>query len=188
MRRSTSTFPRSRPTGLACARAKWASRPDLTGGCARGHVPPPTARRPRSRASQAGYAQGAQASDAYARRSAQAVGVSMGNVVRAEDFLTDMRDFAGVAAAWSHRYGREPHPFAAVQVPGPLPTSAASIIGDFWIYAGVTRPNAKRRDRPRLKDRCETTRGLAPADRLRRTAMPARPSRPGPWSTRSRPD
>jgi enamine deaminase RidA (YjgF/YER057c/UK114 family) len=83
----------------------------------------------------AGHAQGALL-HAYAELVCKAVGVSIGNVVRAQYFLTDMRDFAGVAAAWSHRYGREPHPFAAVQVPGPLPTSAASIIGDFWIYAG----------------------------------------------------
>jgi enamine deaminase RidA (YjgF/YER057c/UK114 family) len=73
---------------------------------------------------------------AYAQAVCDAVGVSMGNVVRAQYFLTDMRDFAGVAAAWSGRYGRQPHPFAAVQVPGPLPTRAAAIIGDFWIYAG----------------------------------------------------
>jgi enamine deaminase RidA (YjgF/YER057c/UK114 family) len=83
----------------------------------------------------AGYAQGALL-HAYAELVCKAVGVAMGNVVRAQYFLTDMRDFAGVAAAWSHRYGRAPHPFAAVQVPGPLPTSAASIIGDFWLYAG----------------------------------------------------
>jgi len=83
----------------------------------------------------AGYAQGALL-HAYAQAVCDAVGVSMGNVVRAQYFLTDIRDFAGVAAAWSHRYGREPHPFAAVQVPGPLPTSAASIVSDFWIYAG----------------------------------------------------
>jgi enamine deaminase RidA (YjgF/YER057c/UK114 family) len=61
--------------------------------------------------------------------------VSIGNVVRAQYFLTDIRDFAGVAAAWSDRYGRQPHPFAAVQVPGPLPPSAATVVGDFWIYA-----------------------------------------------------
>jgi enamine deaminase RidA (YjgF/YER057c/UK114 family) len=82
-----------------------------------------------------GYAQG-DLIHAYAELACKAVGVSMGNVVRAQYFLTDMRDFAGVAAAWSHRYGHEPHPFAAVQVPGPLPTSAASIVSDFWIYAG----------------------------------------------------
>ena len=73
---------------------------------------------------------------AYAQAICEAIGVSMGNVVRAQYFLTDIRDFAGVAAAWSDRYGDEPHPFAAVQVPGPLPTSAAAMVGDFWIYAG----------------------------------------------------
>jgi enamine deaminase RidA (YjgF/YER057c/UK114 family) len=83
----------------------------------------------------AGHAQGALL-HRYAEGICEAVGVAMGNVVRAQYFLTDIRDFAGVAAAWSDRCGDGPHPFAAVQVPGPLLTSAATIIGDFWIYAG----------------------------------------------------
>jgi hypothetical protein len=33
-------------------------------------------------------------------------------------------------------YGRLPHPFACVQVPGPMPPSGAVAIGDFWVYAG----------------------------------------------------
>jgi enamine deaminase RidA (YjgF/YER057c/UK114 family) len=73
---------------------------------------------------------------AYAEAVCKAVGVSMGNVVRAQYFLTDLRDFAGIAAAWVDRYGRQPHPFAAVQVPGPLAPSAATVVADFWIYAG----------------------------------------------------
>ena len=59
----------------------------------------------------------------------------MRNVVRAQYFLTDMREFAGVAAAWSDRYGRQPHPFACIQVPGPLPPTGGVVVGDFWIYA-----------------------------------------------------
>jgi enamine deaminase RidA (YjgF/YER057c/UK114 family) len=82
----------------------------------------------------AGQAQGALI-HAYAEAACKAVGVTIGNVVRAQYFLTDIRDFAGVAAAWSDRYGRQPHPFAVVQVPGPLPPSAATVVGDFWIYA-----------------------------------------------------
>jgi enamine deaminase RidA (YjgF/YER057c/UK114 family) len=82
----------------------------------------------------AGQAQGALI-HAYAEAACRAAGVTIGNVVRAQYFLTDIRDFAGVAAAWSDRYGRQPHPFAAVQVPGPLPPSAATVVGDFWIYA-----------------------------------------------------
>ncbi|OLE88231.1 MAG: hypothetical protein AUG08_09410 [Acidobacteria bacterium 13_1_20CM_2_55_15] len=66
----------------------------------------------------------------------KAVGAAIGNVVRAQYFMTDIRDFSGVATAWSDRYGKQPQPFAAVQVPGPLPPTGAAIIGDFWIYAG----------------------------------------------------
>jgi enamine deaminase RidA (YjgF/YER057c/UK114 family) len=73
---------------------------------------------------------------AYAEAVCKAVGVSMGNVVRAQYFLTDLRDFGGIAAAWVDGYGRQPHPFAAVQVPGPLPPTGATAVADFWIYAG----------------------------------------------------
>ena len=82
----------------------------------------------------AGQAQGA-ALFSHAEAVCRAVGVSMANVVRAQYFLTDIRDFAGVATAWSDRYGRQPHPFAAVQVPGPMLATGASVTGDFWIYA-----------------------------------------------------
>jgi enamine deaminase RidA (YjgF/YER057c/UK114 family) len=83
----------------------------------------------------AGQAQGALLLS-YADAVCKAVGVGVGNVVRAQYFLTDIRDFAGITAVWADRYGRQPHPFAAVQVPGPMPATAASVIGDFWIYAG----------------------------------------------------
>ena len=82
-----------------------------------------------------GYTQGA-AVLGYADAVCTAAGVSMRNVVRAQYFLTDIRDFAGVSSAWSDRYGKQPHPFAAVQVPGPLPPSGACLVSDFWIYAG----------------------------------------------------
>jgi len=66
----------------------------------------------------------------------QAVGVSTANVVRAQYFLSDIRDFAGIAAAWQDRYERQPHPFACVQVPSPMPAAGAVALGDFWVYAG----------------------------------------------------
>ena len=37
---------------------------------------------------------------------------------------------------WSDRHGKTPHPFACVQVPGPLFATGAAAIADFWIYAG----------------------------------------------------
>jgi enamine deaminase RidA (YjgF/YER057c/UK114 family) len=82
-----------------------------------------------------GQAQGAMVLS-YAEAVCHAVGLSMRNVVRAQYFLTDITDFAGVSAAWSDRYGKQPHPFAAVQVPGPLPPSGVCLVGDFWVYAG----------------------------------------------------
>ncbi len=82
-----------------------------------------------------GQAQGATVLS-YAEMVCKAVGRSMRDVVRAQYFLTDIRDFAGISAAWSDRYGRQPQPFAAVQVPGPLPPSGASVVADFWMYGG----------------------------------------------------
>jgi enamine deaminase RidA (YjgF/YER057c/UK114 family) len=72
----------------------------------------------------------------YMEAVCQAAGVSTANIVRAQYFLSDIRDFAGIAAAWQDRYGRQPHPFACVQVPGPMPVSGGVAIGDFWVYAG----------------------------------------------------
>ena len=82
----------------------------------------------------AGQLQGAQLMS-YVDAVCKAVGVSAANVVRAQYFLSEIRDFAD-AAAWQDHYGRQPHPFACVQVPGPMPASGAVAIGDFWIYAG----------------------------------------------------
>jgi enamine deaminase RidA (YjgF/YER057c/UK114 family) len=65
----------------------------------------------------------------------KAVGVSAANVVRAQYFLTDIRDFAGIARAWQDRYGRQPHPFACVQAPGPMPIAGAVALADFWVFA-----------------------------------------------------
>lgn len=81
----------------------------------------------------AGQAQGATVLS-YAEAVCAAVGVSTQNIVRAQYFLTDIRDFAGVSAAWSARTAH-PHPFAAVQVPGPLPVTGARVVADFWVYA-----------------------------------------------------
>jgi enamine deaminase RidA (YjgF/YER057c/UK114 family) len=71
----------------------------------------------------------------YVENICKAVGVSIGNVLRAQYFMTDIRDFAGVSAAWIDRFADQPHPLAAVQVPGPLPATGARLIGDFWVYA-----------------------------------------------------
>ena len=83
----------------------------------------------------AGQQQGAALLE-YAEAVCKTVGVTSRNIVRAQYFMTDMREFAGITTAWMDRFGKQPHPFAAVQVPGPLPPDGAVAVADFWIYAG----------------------------------------------------
>jgi enamine deaminase RidA (YjgF/YER057c/UK114 family) len=72
----------------------------------------------------------------YMEAVCKAVGVSPANTARAQYFLSDIRDFAGIAMAWRDRYETQPHPFACVQIPGPMPVAGAVALADFWIYAG----------------------------------------------------
>ena len=65
----------------------------------------------------------------------RSAGTSLSNVVRAQHFLTDMRDFYSVQRAWQNRLPGQPIPFSAIEVPGPLPVPDASIMLDLWVYA-----------------------------------------------------
>jgi enamine deaminase RidA (YjgF/YER057c/UK114 family) len=71
----------------------------------------------------------------YAEAYCKAAGTSMQNVVRAQYYTRDARDFSGIASAWIARYGKQPHPFVVVEVPDDLPAPNAAFIADFWIYA-----------------------------------------------------
>jgi enamine deaminase RidA (YjgF/YER057c/UK114 family) len=65
----------------------------------------------------------------------RAAGTTTANIVRAQWFMADARQFAGVELAWMGRHGKQPHPFVCVQVPAPLPAPGAALTADFWIYA-----------------------------------------------------
>ena len=82
----------------------------------------------------AGHAQ-ASAIYGYVDALCSAAGASIADVVRAQYFVTDIRDFPGVTTAWAARHADEPHPFWCLQVPSVLPATAATVIADFWIYA-----------------------------------------------------
>ncbi len=71
----------------------------------------------------------------WAERVANAAGASGPNIVRAQWFMADATQFAGVQLAWASRYGNAPHPFVCVQPPAPLPAPGAALTADFWIYA-----------------------------------------------------
>ena len=65
----------------------------------------------------------------------EAAGTSIGNVVRVQQFHTDIREFYPVYKAWEHRLGGGPVPFSAVEVPAPLPVPEARVLMDVWVYA-----------------------------------------------------
>jgi enamine deaminase RidA (YjgF/YER057c/UK114 family) len=83
----------------------------------------------------AGYLQGSLIHD-YADAVCSAVGVTMKNVARAQYFMADIRDFAGLARSWANKFQGVPHPFVCVQAPAPLFAAGAAVVADFWIYAG----------------------------------------------------
>ena len=71
----------------------------------------------------------------HAEAIAKAAGTTMRNVVRIHYWLSDIREFPGVALAWAGRYGGAPHPFACVVTPK-LPAPGATVMADFWFFAG----------------------------------------------------
>ena len=71
----------------------------------------------------------------HAEAIAKAAGTSMRNLVRIDYWVTDIREFPGIALAWAGRYGKAPHPFACVVTPK-LAAPGASVMADFWFYAG----------------------------------------------------
>jgi enamine deaminase RidA (YjgF/YER057c/UK114 family) len=71
----------------------------------------------------------------HAEAIAHAAGTEMRNLVRVNYWVSDIREFPGVALAWIGRYGNAPHPFACAVTPK-LPAPGATVMADFWFYAG----------------------------------------------------
>jgi enamine deaminase RidA (YjgF/YER057c/UK114 family) len=82
--------------------------------------------------SHAGYTQAAAIYD-YAQALCRIAGTSMGNVLRAQYFVSDLTAFPGIAMAWSAKIGAQPHPFVCVQTPPAMPAPSVLLIADFWI-------------------------------------------------------
>lgn len=62
-------------------------------------------------------------------------GTSLENVVRIQQFHTDISDFLPVHQAWQRTLPDTPLPFSAVEIPGPLPVPGATVLMDIWVYA-----------------------------------------------------
>jgi enamine deaminase RidA (YjgF/YER057c/UK114 family) len=64
----------------------------------------------------------------------EAGGTSLGNVVRVLMFLTDIAEFYPVYKVWERRLDGRPLPFAAIEVPAPLPVPGATVMIEAWVY------------------------------------------------------
>jgi enamine deaminase RidA (YjgF/YER057c/UK114 family) len=62
-------------------------------------------------------------------------GTTLANVVRLLLFFTDIAEFYPVYKVWERRLGGRPLPFAAVEVPSPLPVPGATVMMEAWVYA-----------------------------------------------------
>jgi enamine deaminase RidA (YjgF/YER057c/UK114 family) len=70
-----------------------------------------------------------------AERVCQNAGTSLENLVRIQQFHTDLNDFHASCRAWQRRLPERPLPISAVQVPGPLVVPGCSVQLDLWAYA-----------------------------------------------------
>jgi len=67
-------------------------------------------------------------------RLCEAAGTSLTNVVRVQQFHTDIAEFYPVYQAWRLHLAGRPLPFS-VEVPTPLPVPGASMLIEAWVYA-----------------------------------------------------
>lgn len=70
-----------------------------------------------------------------AQRICQAAGTSLDNVVRVQQFHTDLREFYPMYTAWQDFLPGQPLPFSAVRVPEPMPAPGCTVMVDLWVYA-----------------------------------------------------
>ena len=64
---------------------------------------------------------------------AEAAGTKDMAIVRAQYFMRDVKEFGGIASAWTRKYAR-PHPFVCTQIPEAVISDDARFVGDFWLY------------------------------------------------------
>lgn len=70
-----------------------------------------------------------------AEKLCRASGTSLANVVRIQQFHTDIGEFYPVHRAWQRHLGDRALPFTAVEVPSPLPVPGCTLLMDLWVYA-----------------------------------------------------
>jgi enamine deaminase RidA (YjgF/YER057c/UK114 family) len=64
----------------------------------------------------------------------RAAGTSLENVLRIQQFHTDLGEFEPACRVWLERLGGRPLPISALQVPGPLVVPGCTVQLDLWVY------------------------------------------------------
>jgi enamine deaminase RidA (YjgF/YER057c/UK114 family) len=72
---------------------------------------------------------------ARAQRICRKAGTSLANVVRAQQFHTNLADFHGAWQVWERHLPGEYLPFSAIEVQA-LPVPGAVVMLDLWVYVG----------------------------------------------------
>lgn len=62
-------------------------------------------------------------------------GTSLANVVRIQQFHTDLSELESAWKAWARRLPEQPLPLSAIQVPAPLVVPGCTVQLDLWVYA-----------------------------------------------------
>jgi enamine deaminase RidA (YjgF/YER057c/UK114 family) len=68
-----------------------------------------------------------------AQRICRKAGTTLANVVRAQQFHTDLAGFSGAWRAWERHLPGRPVPFSAIEVPA-LGVPGAVVMLDLWVY------------------------------------------------------
>ena len=70
-----------------------------------------------------------------AEKTCQAAGTSLANVVRIQQFHTDLAEFHSSCKVWQSRLPGQPLPISAIRVPQPLPVPGCTVQLDLWVFA-----------------------------------------------------
>jgi enamine deaminase RidA (YjgF/YER057c/UK114 family) len=70
---------------------------------------------------------------AHAQRICKKAGTSLANVVRAQQFHTDLADFNGAWHVWQQHLPGQYLPFSAIEVPA-LAVPGSVVMLDLWVY------------------------------------------------------
>jgi enamine deaminase RidA (YjgF/YER057c/UK114 family) len=64
-------------------------------------------------------------------------GTTLENIVRIQQFHTDLRELPGACRAWQRRLPGRPLPLSAIRVPAPLVVPGCTVQLDLWVYAPI---------------------------------------------------